>query len=285
MNRELEPIWNAILEVYDVFAKVCNDHGLRYYVAYGTALGAVRHHGFIPWDDDLDVIMPRPDYDKFRTMQKEWLPAHLKFVDWQNTKELTTCTYSKIQDARRIKVDDLERKVQRKLPHGIYIDIFPIDGAPTGRLERWYYRTMLRLLKLSFSSFERHSSDYRRIRSIVAQLIGITARKLIFKVSKPSDLAWRYEALSRRKAFCADNECGCIISPYGIFHGLCDYSVYGNPVYMQFQGRKVPVPEKYHKYLTALYGDYMVLPPVEKRVSWHEDLDTAPWRFGPTLKG
>ncbi len=282
--NELEPIWNAILDVYDVFARICNEHGLRYYVAYGTALGAVRHHGFIPWDDDLDVIMPRPDYDKFRAMQHEWLPPYLKFVDWRNTKELATFTYSKIQDARKDKVDTIEHVTCRKMPHGIYIDIFPLDGVSYCRWKRLFWSIKFRMLSLAFKSFDRPIKDYYRIRSVGAQVIGLFARHVSFRAHKKSDLVWRYEELAKEVQFREENACACVISPYGIFHGVCDYSVYGKPTIMQFQGRQVPVPGKYHEYLTALYGDYMVLPPVEKRVSWHKDLMPAPWRFGPTQR-
>ena len=77
----LRPLWDALYEIYEEFAKICDKHGLRYYAFAGTLLGAIRHNGFIPWDDDLDVAMPRPDYEKFIQISKTELPRHLNFVD------------------------------------------------------------------------------------------------------------------------------------------------------------------------------------------------------------
>ena len=78
--ENLKPVWSAILEVYDQYALVCNRFGLRHWVAYGTLLGAVRHKGFIPWDDDFDVFMPREDYERFLSIADTELPEYLKIV-------------------------------------------------------------------------------------------------------------------------------------------------------------------------------------------------------------
>lgn len=133
----MRPVWDAILEVYDAFAKVCDKNGLRYYVSDGGALGAVRHGGFIPWDDDLDVSMPREDYEKFIELSKTELPPHLKFVNWKNTPEFTLL-FGKVQDSREDKIRAIEEKTGRMLSNGVYIDIFPIDGYPNDSLfSRW----------------------------------------------------------------------------------------------------------------------------------------------------
>ena len=128
----LRPLWDASLGIYREIAKICERHGLRYYVTDGTALGAVRHKGFIPWDDDFDMSMPRPDYEKFKKIFMAELPPHLKFVDFHNTPEFGLL-FGKVQDCRRDKIEALEKVVGFQLSNGLFIDIFPIDGYPRSR--------------------------------------------------------------------------------------------------------------------------------------------------------
>ena len=103
----LKPVWDAVLNVYREVAQICDKHGLRYYLTDGTALGAVRHKGFIPWDDDFDMSMPREDYQKFIEIARNELPEHLKFVNWENTPEFTLL-FGKVQDTRADFVKSIE---------------------------------------------------------------------------------------------------------------------------------------------------------------------------------
>ena len=148
MNYNLEPLWNEILKVYAEFARICAKHGLRHYAAYGTAIGAVRHKGFIPWDDDFDVVMPREDYEKFVAVAQTELPSWLTVL----SRRLQADYYHVFNKVKVID-DSVVRKVQAlsnlDLSEGIYIDIFPLDGAPNsflGRqcywLQRWTYRAL-----------------------------------------------------------------------------------------------------------------------------------------------
>ena len=134
-NYNLRPIWDATLEVYREIVKICDRHDLRYYVTDGTLIGAVRHKGFIPWDDDFDMSMPRPDYEKFIEYAKTELPVHLKFVNWRNTPEFHLL-FGKVQECRREVVCDLEKRSGLKMSNGLFVDIFPIEGYPKGRLGR-----------------------------------------------------------------------------------------------------------------------------------------------------
>ena len=150
VKYNIRPLQEEVLKIFKVFAAICEKHRLRYYAAYGTALGAIRHHGFIPWDDDFDVAMPRDDYERFRKMAEEALPARYKYCDWHNTKELSPNVYAKIQDSNRVAVLDIEKKIGRTLPHGVYIDIFPLDGTPGTRWQRFKWMLRLHLLRSAY---------------------------------------------------------------------------------------------------------------------------------------
>ena len=114
----LRPVWDATLEVYKAVAALCDKHHLRYYVTYGCALGAVRHRGFIPWDDDFDMSMPREDYQRFIALATKELPPYLKFVNWRNTPEFSMLC-GKIQDVREDRIKSIEKSCGRLLSNGI----------------------------------------------------------------------------------------------------------------------------------------------------------------------
>lgn len=131
MEYDIRPLQLRTLKLLRQFQEVCREHGLRWYATAGTMLGAVRHAGFIPWDDDMDIAMPRPDYDRLIVHAAEWLPRPMELV-CAELDESYPLPFAKLQDAS---TTILER------PHlpflgGIYIDIFPIDGVPAGGLRR-----------------------------------------------------------------------------------------------------------------------------------------------------
>lgn len=282
----LRPVWTALLSIYDAVSTLCKEHGLVYYVACGTLLGAVRHKGFIPWDDDFDIMMPRSDYMKFREIALKELPPHLKYIFYGNTPEFLPYSFCKIQETRRLVVEKIENEVGHFLPHGLYIDIFPLDGAPNTLVEKiqFYYN--------SFALFSARSSFYGVMKApnLVKFLwrgIGRIFATLKYKVSNVSDLYCRYEMLSMSFPFCEGRLCGCVQLPrssgIGILYGLCNYSDYGDCVKLSFCGREVPAPSNYDRYLRCLYGDYMQLPPKNMRIPIHSVLESAPWKYGPTI--
>ena len=122
-----------LLDILTEVDKACQTHHIRYYLVAGTLLGAVRHKGFIPWDDDIDIAMPRPDYERFLRHAHEWLPAPLEVVAPEYTKHYPFA-FAKVQDSHTTLLE------RRKLQYigGLCIDIFPLDGLPSGQLKQWW---------------------------------------------------------------------------------------------------------------------------------------------------
>ena len=120
-----------ILETLKAVDNVCREHNLRYYIWAGTMIGAVRHKGFIPWDDDLDIAMPRPDYDRLIEHAAEWLPKPYEMVCAENDG-VYPLPFAKIQDADTTLIE----RMHLKYLGGIYLDVFPIDGVPEGAVAR-----------------------------------------------------------------------------------------------------------------------------------------------------
>ena len=280
-NFRQQPLWEAISEIYVEFRRICDKHGFRHYVAYGTALGAVRHKGFIPWDDDFDVMMPRCDYEKLKEHAASDFPKCLRFIDWQNAKDYAPATYGKIQNCDRKIIAEVESKIGRELPHGIYIDVFPLDGVPTAWVQRVVKRFQGFLLSAIASSFL-GVFRRRRFKTCCWRLIGFLVRKTVWRISSLDNVAACRDAIAKQSDFAPGNMCGCIFSPYGAFRDVCSYEVYGTGHEIPFGEMSVIVPSDYDSYLRVLYGDYMQMPPEGRRVPRHVSLASAPWKYGPT---
>ena len=132
-SYNLRPVWDALLDIYEEVRKVCDKHGIRFWATGGTALGALRHKGFIPWDDDMDLIMMKADYDKFWRVAAKDLPVHLKWVSWDNNVNFNN-PFGKICETRQDIVEAVQRESHLALPQGLSIDIYPIVGQPGSAL-------------------------------------------------------------------------------------------------------------------------------------------------------
>lgn len=276
----LRPIWDALVEVYKEVAKICNRHGLRYYVTDGTALGAVRHHGFIPWDDDFDMSMPREDYDRFIKIAKIELPSNLKFVNWENTPEFPLL-FGKVQETRREYVENVEKESGRCLSNGIFVDIFPIDGYPESSLERIWTKAIVVFL----SSIVRFRCTNFREQTGKGKMVWISG------LGVSCLMPWlggqwckrKCENLLRRHAFADSRICGRASLRLTLLNKApLPTDVWGDGHHVLFNGIHVPVPRDFDSYLRLYYGDYMKLPPLKERHLSHAEAIRYPWWLGPT---
>lgn len=280
-NSRLAPIWLAILDVYEAFVSVCQKHGLRHYLAYGSALGAVRHHGFIPWDDDLDVMMPRQDYERFLTLAEKSLPDYLRIVTWKNTPAYEQL-FGKVQDIRREKVEQLEKKTGHHLPQGVFIDIFPIDGYP----EKFLDRLGRKISDYAFMASRIHRTyrmrELRGVKYWAAKFLGVFTAPFFVGLRTRRDFLAYNEGRITRYSFGATRfaaDAGNLLL-LGLTERVFPFECYGIPAMLEFHQRMVPVPGDFDAYLRRQYGDYRQLPPEHMQVSHHDCQDIAPWRYG-----
>ncbi len=242
---DIRPLQLRIMDILQVVDSTCNEHNLRYYLWAGSMIGAIRHKGFIPWDDDLDIAMPRPDYDKLITHSKEWLPERFEMVCAENDN-VYPLPFAKIQDSETTLIE----RMHLKYLGGIYLDVFPIDGAPSGWLARkWHfgrYEYYKRVLYLLFRDPYKHGHGpscwipllCRKLYSL-AEVQG-KIRKILTKYDyDTSDYVADYDDGSK---------------------GVMSKTVLGTPTLYYFEGVKVMGVEHYDTYLTNKYGDYMTIP-------------------------
>lgn len=244
------------LEILDYVADYCKSNNLSYFLSDGTLLGAVRHNGFIPWDDDIDICMPRNDFNKlialFNTNQQSEI---YELVAPAATK--SRYYYIKIIDTRTIKIEDGIKYNNDYL--GVDIDVFPIDGSPD-RFEDYDQRRGC-INKL-----------YRHYSTVAFGFSGSFKHK--FKVLLLKAL-WgnKKSILSKATAICELNnyDSARYAARYGQFSlGFrVEKRCYEKSVNKLFEGKYYPVPEGYDEVLTAQFGDYMTLPPEEERATHH----------------
>ena len=282
MTTNLRPLWDELLSVYDAFAALCEKHNLCYYVAYGTALGAVRHHGFIPWDDDFDVIMPRPDYEEFCRLANKELPEHLWHVTWKNVEGYPQ-TFSKVQCCRKDVVQRVEREIGFSLPQGIYIDVFILDSYPDSWWGRFRVRFATLTLRLLQRNLTRRFCDCRRFIGYCAWVCAMVCHWLHPQVKSACDFPQLIEKLVPRVRY-GGTSCSYVFSSIHLSaKWVLPKDVYGDPSFQTFEGRRVPVPHQVDAFLRDAYGDYMILPPEDKREIRHVKVDApSPWRWTDT---
>ena len=279
----LRPLWDAMLAIYGEIAKICERHGLRYYVTDGTALGAMRHKGFIPWDDDFDISMPRPDYEAFKQFAGKELPANLKFIDRKNTPEFAML-FGKVQETSESFVRSIETKIGHALSGGICVDIFPIEGFPDGTLKRRWYKFVDFVLGRALV--------YRRVKfrggSLKDKMFVVCSK--LFSLLTPwmkteADYLQVLESMARSSDFdiCAYTARTC--SQRTIFRRPpLRKEIWGKPKPMEFDNTIVMGPEDCAAYLGNEFNkwDWHELPPSDKQHPTHSYAKRCAWWLGPT---
>ena len=247
-----------LLEVLDEFLRVCKKYNLTYYLAYGTCLGAVRHKGMIPWDDDIDVLMPRKDLEQLYNMRHEVFGKDFKLASYRDDANHLYCMM-KLESL----TSTLIEHVNPIYVGGVYIDLFPLDNVLSQEED-----SLLTEKVLKWNHYYGIYSVCPPPRTYLLKYLLYYFKRRKWLLSKPlrklDDMMMQHQ--TQQTPYVKDY--------YNSWpqRGLFSKSVFGEGVEMDFEGRKCIVPSEYDTYLRVSYGDYMQLPPVEQRKLKHNYL-------------
>ncbi|MFJ8512849.1 LicD family protein [Lysinibacillus xylanilyticus] len=258
--KKLNEIQELELNILISFDKFCRKNDLKYSLMGGTMLGAVRHKGFIPWDDDIDISMPRPDYEKFVKLTKNGMSDNYR-VYCINTKRDYIYPFTKIIDDRTILY---EKNIKPKYNLGIYIDIFPVDGFPPSENQAIkHYKKITRLKKYTIWGASKLDKNQHIIKRSLKFI-----REFIFKIIGAPYFAKRRDEAFRQFDF-DESEYVTLSTGYALKTKM-QKEEYLNLIDVEFCGNVFKCSANYHETLTNIYGDYMQLPPKNEQVSNHD---------------
>lgn len=250
-KEELQKIWNVELDLLIQFIRVCKKYNLQYYLSGGTLLGCIRHGGFIPWDDDIDIDMPRKDYEKLCSV------ASMEFqypYFWQTASSDPGyfSGHAKLRNSNTLCI--IPEDMYFCYNKGIFIDIFPLDNLPDSKIKRWFFCHMVYILKtiIIFGSPAYQAYSHKLLSRICRPVC-----KLIYEIKTLKSLSNKYDCLcmhyegTETKFFAPISAFPLRKAAYWRKELYCEI------VKKSFENIDVYVPEKYHDILSQLFGNYM----------------------------
>ncbi len=249
----MKQVWAKQMELTQVLIDVCNRHGLKCWMEAGTLLGAVRHKGFIPWDDDIDFVMLRKDYDRLVAIADKEIKAPY-FFQTTYSDEGFYCGHAQIRDINTtsLAMGDLDKPFCR----GIFIDIFVLDGFPENVLVRFLHRTATMIVKKSIRGYLANLSDKMNIGK---RIIAILSKGLYHFVDYRK--AFRcYENLFRMVDCDKSKRVSVISYHYSNHRFIRKRSDYDGQVWMPFEDTQYPAPTDVHDALICYFGENYMTP-------------------------
>lgn len=239
------------LGILDYIDAICKEHKIEYFLDYGTLLGAIRHKGFIPWDDDIDICMKRKDYERFISIMSNVQNPHYKLLSME-TSSSYYYEFGKVVDTRV----ELNETGTLNLPGmGVWVDVFPKDNLPKHHLWLKWLVTIFVVCRV-FAVYKRFPKKH----SVLFYPVWLVSRLIGYKPF--------LNLIKLFSTFDKDKE-----TPYiGDLRDLTakryawDREIFNKSVLVPFEGKEYPAPQKWDEYLKGLYGDYMKLPPEDKRI-------------------
>lgn len=256
----MNTIQTLLLNIAIEFDRICKKHKLRYFISAGTLLGAVRHQGFIPWDDDIDFYMPREDYEKFLKIAPEELNERYSLRDFSIDGEKYEYCFAKVDDRTTTFIEKASASYYYK--GGVWIDIFPLDGTFESKiLQKTHLFLIRKMVKLRNKAY---TFDFKQKMGIIHRL-----HLRILRYFMKGSGAYRFiNMLLQIKKYNQSKYVGNLVWGYKMKE-IVPKDYYEPQGIIKFENHTFSSPHKVHQYLEQIYGDYMQLPPENERISRH----------------
>ena len=261
---DIKQVQSMQLDALDQIHMICSKHNLKYYLIAGSLIGAIRHKGFIPWDDDIDIAMMRSDYDRFLEFCKEELD-NLYFLQAYGTDKDYYLPIARICMRGTYIYEYYSEHL--KFNKGLYLDIHPLDNIPDDEILQAKQEKKLKFIDMLI--FYKQCLIYRngpfKIKRIVKKLLKMILLPVPYKFL----MSFRFKIMREYSNQTTQNVCATG-SKYGYKKGSKPREVFGEPVLLEFEGKYYYGPNDYDAYLKSIYGNYLKLPKVEEREPIHE---------------
>lgn len=273
-NEKVNFLQHRCLNIMKEISKICNQYHIHFYMSGGTLIGAVRHQGFIPWDDDIDICMPRSDLEKFVTIAKKALPKPYKvecYTDFQSP-EKPRVPHVLVVDSS---VTVIGKWAVKERALNAWVDVFPLDGTPDGKLRRQlhYYHYMFWFAMMKISWFKETVFLNKPNRPIYEELlIRFVEKTNIGQKWDTIKIIKRAERILKKYPF---EKSKYAFSPYGAYRKkeIFPKKWLGDGVKLQFEDETFFVPVEYDKFLRHYYGDYMTPPKSKAEKEDHHKIE------------
>ena len=259
------------LNILRTVVDICNKHSLTYYALGGTLLGAVRHQGFIPWDDDIDIALPRPDYQQLLDACNDELSNVLIVQNYKTMPDDPAPTYmSRIGKVGTLVAYGVANKT-KEMP--VWIDVFPFDAMPSNNLLRSIqkYRLLYHRMKFQFSCYDANVHQHRPNRPLHERLLmKFRETTKVGENWNPAEMLAQTERAALSYNYDEEDYFVNLFGAYK-FREMFPKAWFGNGIALPFEDGTINCPIEYDKVLSQMYGDYMT-PPVEEDRAMHHCL-------------
>jgi len=253
-SYSIKRIQSKILEIMIYVDKLCRDNDIEYYIMGGTALGAVRHQGFIPWDDDLDIFMTPDNYEKFKSAFSIQTDPRFEMQEWRLGSN--PLEYAKVRMNGTTFIE-ANFKENRNMHHGVYIDIMILHKCPKSRIKKSLLFLFSRYVQIQALA-ERNWIPKSKFQTIMLRLIRLLPKHFM------SGFAYR-QIYQYDKQEMQDYEYCYFLTKARYNQAIFPKEIFMKPVDIAFETTKLLAPTDIHGYLKSRYGNYMALPPEEER--------------------